>query len=140
LQAFIRGLPDEQRARVEARQVAVHSQRQTLRFESASGAGSTISQGGDIEVQADRLDDVVGDLCPTFIKMDIEGAEPDAIRGAGNIVRSNEPTLAVCLYHEREHLWKIPTLIRSINGNYRLYLRRHSDESWETVCYALDNR
>jgi FkbM family methyltransferase len=136
LQSFVAGLPDRQRERVLVAQVAVHAKRQTLKFVSASGAGSTISRGGDIEVQAERLDDVVAGLRPTFLKMDIEGAEPDALAGATAILRDSAPTLAICLYHERRHLWRLPAQIHEANPKYRLFLRRHSDESWETVCYA----
>ena len=73
---------------------------------------------------------------PTFLKMDIEGAEPDALAGAAAILRDSAPTLAICLYHERCHLWRLPAQIHEANPKYRLFLRRHSDESWETVCYA----
>jgi len=41
------------------------------------------------------------------------------------------------LYHRREHLWQVPRIILDANPGYRLSLRRHSDESWETICYAL---
>jgi FkbM family methyltransferase len=137
LTAFIAGLPEAQRHRVDAAQVAVHSKPQILRFESASGAGSNISRGGDIEVHADRLDSLLDGANPTFLKMDIEGAEPDALEGATGTLRESAPTLAICLYHERQHLWQLPTLIRQANPDYQLFLRRHSDESWETVCYGI---
>jgi FkbM family methyltransferase len=140
LDSFVKTLPPTQRDRVEIIRAAAHSSRQTLRFVSASGAGSTIAAQGDIDVRAERLDDIIGDVYPTFIKMDIEGAEPEALRGAGLTLKNSAPTLAVCLYHQREHLWEIPSLIRRANADYRLFLRRHSDESWETVCYALANR
>jgi len=137
LVAFVAGLPPEIRSRVSTRQVAVHSQRATLRFESGDGAGSNLTEAGDLEVQAERLDDIVGDLAPTFLKMDIEGAEPLAISGARQTLSRSSPTLAICLYHRREHLWEVPRLILEANPRYRLSLRRHSDESWETVCYGV---
>ena len=45
--------------------------------------------------------------------------------------------LAVCLYHKPEDLWDLPLLIRALGPGYSLYLRRYSDERWETVCYAV---
>jgi FkbM family methyltransferase len=136
LEASITRLPARARERIVARRVAVHSGRETLRFSSASGAGSAVAQSGDIEVQADSLDKLLSDVEPTFIKMDIEGAEPDALRGATRTLRTNAPTLAICLYHAREHLWLLPKAIREANPDYRVFLRRHSDECWETVAYA----
>jgi len=137
LSAFVAGLPAEMRSRIDTRQVAVHSHRATLRFESGDGAGSNLTEGGDIEVQAEPLDEILADRTPTFLKMDIEGAEPLAMLGARETLGRDAPTLAICLYHRREHLWQVPRLILDANPRYRLSLRRHSDESWETVCYAI---
>jgi FkbM family methyltransferase len=137
LERSINGLPSGTRERVVARRIAVHSHRETLRFSSADGVGSAVANSGDIEVDADSLDALLTDVEPTYIKMDIEGAEPSALRGATGTLRTNAPTLAVCLYHAREHLWQIPKIIREANPDYRVFLRRHSDECWETVAYAL---
>ena len=137
LEESIASLPPGMRERVVARRVAVHSERGTLRFSSAAGAGSAVADRGDIEVEAEPLDDLLSDVGPTFIKMDIEGAEPDAIRGARRTLRVAAPTLAICLYHAREHLWQLPKAITEANPGYRLSLRRHSDECWETVAYAM---
>jgi len=137
LEAFIRGLPPDTCRRIDVRRVAVHSHRDRLRFSAADGAGSAVTSSGDIEVEADSLDNLLAGVAPTFLKMDIEGAEPNAIRGATATLRANSPTLAICLYHARDHLWRIPTAIREANPGYRLFLRRHSDECWETVAYGL---
>jgi FkbM family methyltransferase len=137
LEESISGLPPQVRERVFSRRVAVHSSRATLRFASADGAGSVVTPSGDIDVEAEPLDDLLGDVAPTFIKVDIEGAEPDAIRGATHTLAANAPTLAVCLYHSRDHLWELPRAILAANPDYRVSLRRHSDECWETVAYAL---
>ena len=137
LSAFVAGLPAELRSRITTRQIAVHSERATLRFESGDGAGSNLTEAGDLEVQAEKLDELLADSVPTFLKMDIEGAEPLAISGARTTLSRHAPTLAVCLYHRREHLWQVPRLILNANPRYRLSLRRHSDESWETVCYGI---
>jgi FkbM family methyltransferase len=137
LEAWVATLPREVRERVFTRRMAVHSGRETLRFSSADGAGSAVASRGDIEVEADSLDELLADVEPTFIKMDIEGAEPNALRGARVTLREKAPALAVCLYHARQHLWELPKLIREANAGYSLFLRRHSDECWETVVYAV---
>jgi FkbM family methyltransferase len=137
LEESIASLPAATRERIVARRVAVHSGRGTLRFSSADGAGSAVAAAGDIEVEADSLDSLLSGVDPTFIKMDIEGAEPNALRGATNTLRSKAPTLAICLYHARQHLWELPKAIRQANADYDVFLRRHSDECWETVGYAL---
>lgn len=74
---------------------------------------------------------------PTFIKMDIEGAEKEAIHGAQQTILEGAPKLAICVYHEMEDLWEIPSMIMNIRDDYKIYLRHHSMENTETVCYAI---
>jgi hypothetical protein len=75
-------------------------------------------------------------VIPTFIKMDIEGAEPRALAGACETIRKHAPFLAICVYHELEHLWQIPLAIKAIREDYQIFLRRHAADHWETVCYG----
>jgi FkbM family methyltransferase len=133
---FVASLRPDVRSRIRIEQVAVHSHRATVKFDSGDGAGSNLSMGGDLEVQAVPIDDFASVQAPTFLKMDIEGAEPNALLGARMTLARYAPTLAICLYHRREHLWEVPRIIRQANPAYRLALRRHSDESWETMCYG----
>jgi len=83
------------------------------------------------------LDDVLKNKKVTFIKMDIEGAEPRALRGAQNIIRTQKPKLAICIYHDFKHLWEIPLYIKELVPEYKIYLRHHTDLAYETVCYAV---
>jgi FkbM family methyltransferase len=83
------------------------------------------------------LDDVLRGESVSFIKMDIEGAEPNALRGARNIIETQKPRLAICVYHHLKHLWEIPLYISELVPGYRLYLRHHTNLEYETVCYAV---
>jgi FkbM family methyltransferase len=74
---------------------------------------------------------------PTFIKMDIEGSELEALWGARRILKEHSPVLAVCAYHTSDHLWQIPLLIHAINPDYKLFLRRYAEGAWELVWYAV---
>ena len=96
---------------------------------SRAGVGSTVASR--------RLDDLDWPLVPTYIKMDIESSEPEALLGAQQLLRRYHPVLAICTYHRSEHLWQIPNLIRSISSEYRIFLRRYAEECWEGVCYAI---
>jgi FkbM family methyltransferase len=85
-----------------------------------------------------KLDEYFANLNkPTFIKMDIEGSEVSALRGAAQIIASNQPILAVSIYHFPGDLWNIPYLIHQFNPGYRLFIRHYAREIVETVCYAL---
>ena len=74
---------------------------------------------------------------PTFIKMDIEGAEFEALKGAERIIRENKPKLAVCAYHKPEDIYTLPELIKSFCVDYQFYLRHYTNFIYETVLYAL---
>jgi FkbM family methyltransferase len=103
----------------------------------AEGNKSSAVGSGDTEVDCVKLDDVVEHPAPTYIKMDIEGAETDTLIGATRIIRDHAPVLAICCYHRQDHLWKIPSLIHSLHPGYRFFLRPHDLEMWDLVCYAI---
>jgi FkbM family methyltransferase len=121
--------------RISVLRYAASDRRETVTFDVTGTAGSAIATAG-LQVEAAPLDELVADMGPTFIKMDIEGAEPKALTGAAGIMRAHKPQLAVCLYHDRRHLWEIPLQIAECQPAYRLHLRRYADECWELVCYA----
>lgn len=73
----------------------------------------------------------------TFIKMDVEGAELEALKGAQSTIRKYHPTLAISIYHEPEDIVEIPGFIKSIEPNYNLYLRNYHLDHTETVLYAI---
>lgn len=107
------------------------------RFLSGTGSGS-VSENGDIIINAVSLDKVISGLSPTFIKMDIEGEEIKALCGCRKIIEQNTPDLAVCVYHNIDHLWEIPYLIYQMNNNYCFYLRSYNSYTMETVLYAYE--
>jgi FkbM family methyltransferase len=100
-------------------------------------ASKVSSSGTGIRVEAHRLDSLDWRFTPTYLKMDIEGAEPDALAGAANLLRDAHPVLAICLYHRLEHLWQIPNLIHSLAPDYAIFVRRYAEDGWEQVCYAV---
>ena len=104
---------------------------------SSSAASHAAPNGSTSTVECRKLDDIAWPLAPTYIKMDIESAEPEALRGAADVLRRYSPVLAVCTYHRSNHLWQIPNLIHSILPEYRIFLRRYAEECWEGVCYAI---
>jgi hypothetical protein len=83
------------------------------------------------------LDEVLANEAVTFIKMDIEGGEPDAIDGATQLIARCRPVIAVCLYHRQEHLFTIPNKLREIYDGYKLFIRRYGDQFGDIVCYAV---
>ena len=129
-------LPEEQRAKVTYYPYAVSDRKETVRFLTTGSAESAMSDQGE-ETQAVTLDETLEGFHPTFIKMDIEGAEPKALRGAQRILKEDAPLLAICLYHDIVHQWELPLFIHEVNPDYKLYFRRYAQDCWETLCYAV---
>ena len=92
--------------------------------------------GGDIAVSGARIDDIVGEEKVTFIKMDIEGSEYQALRGAENAIKRNKPKLAICIYHKPNDILTIPNLIEEMVPEYTFAIRHYCSGWIETVLYA----
>ena len=73
----------------------------------------------------------------TLIKMDIEGSEFPALRGAREIIQKDKPRLAICCYHRKEDLITIPEYIWNLCQDYRFYLCPHSAMPTELVLYCI---
>jgi FkbM family methyltransferase len=73
-----------------------------------------------------------------MIKMDIEGAEADALAGAQRVVQEFNPNLAISVYHKPDDIWSLPLQIKKLHPEYRLSFSHHSPLAWESVVYAHD--
>ena len=108
---------------------------------------ATISIFNNIDYQNKKINDTVINVeaidnieeCSnmTFLKMDIEGAELNALKGAEKTIRKNKPKLAICIYHSDEDMINIPQWIVNLNMDYKLYIRQHLGGLEETVIYAV---
>ena len=107
------------------------------RFSSGQSAASAVSDTGESMIQVAALDDVLPAFAPNYIKLDIEGAELRALRGARQTILIHRPAIAACLYHLPEHLWEVPFLLRDLAPGHRLYLRIHGFNGFDSVAYAL---
>lgn len=103
------------------------------------GEGSRLSETGEMRIQAVKIDDYCQSrgIWPDYIKMDIEGSELAALRGAETTIRERKPRLAICVYHKpAEDLWGIPYFLKACVPSYRFYLKK-SHYTWETVLFAV---
>ena len=116
----------------------VFSSTRQLKFETGQGMASNISSTGTMVIQCVALDEVLPTFSPNLIKMDIEGAEYDALLGARNLIAAYQPRLAISLYHRPEHLWQLPLLVeRLAPGKYQFMMRSHAQDDFDLVLYAI---
>ena len=124
-------------SRVLPVQKGLFSEEKTLRFTNDMHRASILSEEGEIEVPVCGLDDVLQGDRATFVKMNIEGAELEALRGASETINAWKPRLGISAYHRPTDLWNVPRRILEVRGDYALYLRQQDAGVIETVCYAL---
>ena len=118
----------------------VYSETTTLHFLSEGKSSSHITETGNVSVDVIKLDDMYNVItADSLIKMDIEGSELEALKGAKRVIKEKTPALAICVYHKREDLITIPQYIDSIveSGTYRYYLRFQGFDLAELVFYAI---
>lgn len=109
-----------------------------LTFQENGDAASKLSEDGNISLAVDFIDNVVDDTPINLIKMDIEGAELNALKGAVKTLKRWRPILTICVYHKPEDLITIPQFIKEIYGNCHFYLRKHWGLNlWEFVLYVI---
>lgn len=80
------------------------------------------------------LDDILHNPV-TLFKLDIEGAEAEALRGAARIIREHAPKLCVCAYHRADDLWQLIDVVKRIRPDYKVGLRHYSDIFDDTTLY-----
>ena len=134
LAATVATLPSDVRARVVVQPKAAAATNGILGFSGGATPESRLAADGELGVEAVRLDDALQGVTPTFIKMDIEGAEFDALAGAREVIARARPVLAICVYHLQEDIHRIPNRLATMCPRYRFYLRRLEGD---LVCFAV---
>ena len=90
-----------------------------------------------IEVETRTIDGFIPeDEKVTLIKMDIEGAEYDALKGAEKTIKKDKPRLAISIYHNPSDYWRIYELIHEFSSEYKFAVRHHQNNHLDTVLYA----
>lgn len=108
--------------------------------QNLSGIGKQYryAEGGWVRIPVTSLDACIPpEERITFIKMDIEGSEYEALKGCERIIREQHPKLAICLYHKEEDIYEIPKLILQFYSEYRFFVRHQSLDTLDTVLYAV---
>lgn len=110
---------------------------QKLYIASAGSASQLVEDTGAESISIDTLDHLLGGVPVTYIKMDIEGMECPALRGAKGLIQKYHPKLAICCYHSDADLIGVPREILKLSPDYRLFIRHYAYNLAETVCYAI---
>jgi FkbM family methyltransferase len=124
--------------RITLQPYGLGARRETVRF-TPGGTSSKISSDGTCQIEVVTLDEALRGIAPTLMKFDIEGSEPDALRGGRHTIVRHRPKIAVCLYHCPDHLWSVPLLLNEMLPDSRFTLRTYYADGYECVCYCIPN-
>lgn len=139
--AKLQSLSDVDGTKVVAVEAGLARETGQLRFQATGSMAAKLlseEEAGEDIIEVVGLDEYFkGKPVPTFVKMDIEGAEMPALQGAAELISRHRPKLAISAYHHASDLWEIPALIHRLNSHYRLFFRHYTREIADTVCYAI---
>lgn len=97
----------------------VFSKNTKLYFANAADSSHITDNATNNSIDVVALDKIIKEPI-SFIKMDIEGAELEALEGAKNLIIAYKPKLAICLYHKQSDFYKIPLFIKQLCPEYKI--------------------
>jgi FkbM family methyltransferase len=119
---------------------ALHDKSNEILFFNDTGPGtSVVGKTHGFEIESITIDDILTiEKLPAidFVKLDIEGSECAALKGAQNTLQQHAPKLAISLYHRLNDFFEIPIMLKTINPQYRMYIDHYTIHAEETVLYA----
>ena len=115
----------------------LHSTDGMLGFSSSGSRASKITSDVGSFIDTVSIDKFFENKRISYIKMNIEGAEADALYGGSEAIRQYAPKLAISAYHRARDIWEIAEVIESIKPGYNFYMRQQDGGSVELVLYAI---
>lgn len=123
---------------IECLQLGVHREAGELPFAARAGRSSYFDEAGAGRAAADSIDHILNGEPVTFMKLDVEGQEADAVWGAENTIAGGKPKLQVAAYHRNGDIFAVPLQIKKIRPDYRVYLRHlPCIPAWDTYYYFV---
>jgi FkbM family methyltransferase len=123
--------------KVLAHKLALGDEKGSIQVESDHGPAARVGRGEET-VEVTTIDEFGKRFAPpTFIKIDIEGFEPQCLAGAQNTIAGTAPMIAVCVYHLQSHLWDILLQLHSYFPDYSYRYGPHLADGWDLVLYAV---
>lgn len=117
---------------IQVEEAGIWSEPGVLSFSDSGGRQSTFVGASKREVPVTTIDTLAGEQAVTYIKLDVEGAEVQALAGGRSLIGQQRPKLFVAAYHYDVDLFRLPLLLWEIAPDYKIYLRKHAYvPAWE---------
>jgi FkbM family methyltransferase len=127
-------------AQVRALCAAVAARSGTRSFAYLGHQGSRFDAGG-MPTRTVAIDDLVESDLPhaarLYLKLDVEGAEAEALAGAARTIATRAPILSIAAYHHPTDLWRLAEIVSEIDQDYRFRLLSHGADGADLTLYAI---
>lgn len=137
LEAYRASLPQGIRDKVECVHAAAGAAPGTLRFSATGTPGTKATDEGEVEVPCLTVDAFFNGKPLDYIKVDVEGAEPEVLAGAWKTIERTRPVIGLSIYHAPEDVFTLPLhLIQRLKG-YAFHVRAHDHDGIDFIVYAV---
>ena len=137
LQAYHAALPADVAARITCVNAAMGAEAGMLRFTPTGTPGTMSAADGTVEVPCLTLDAALAGGRVDYIKLDVEGSEPQVLAGAQGAIARWRPSLGISVYHAPQDIFAIPAWVMARVADYRFHVRAHDHDGIDLVFYAI---
>jgi FkbM family methyltransferase len=137
LSAYAAGLPAALREKMDLHNCGLWSRSDQLAYRETGTPGAQLSAEGAERIEVRALDALCSAPGPYVVKLDVEGAEEQAIQGMRTLIKRQRPYIEAAVYHKQADLYRLPELIRSFDDRYKFDLRSYGHDGTDTMICAL---
>jgi FkbM family methyltransferase len=137
LVAFRNSLPSAVADRIECIHAAMGERRGLVRVSPSGMPGAKSTDEGDVEIPCLAIDEMFDGQPLDFIKVDVEGAEPQVIAGAWRTIERTRPTIGLSVYHSPDDIFALPLQLIDRLHDYEFRFRAHDFDGIDFVFYAV---
>ena len=137
LEAYRDSLPADVAARITCTKAAIGADAGTLRFTPTGTPGTMAEAAGAVEVPCLTLDAVLDGGRVDYIKVDVEGFEPQVLAGAEASIRRCRPSLGLSVYHAPQDIFALPDWVMARVTDYSFHFRAHDHDGIDFIFYAI---
>lgn len=125
LEEYTGTLPEEVWGKIHITSKAAWKDDKGIRLYALRGPGSFAADIGNIRAETTTIDAMLEGKRASYIKMNIEGSEKEALQGAEQTIRRYKPRLAIAGYHRTDDFFRVPLMMKSYREDYKIYLRSY---------------
>ncbi|PRM87738.1 hypothetical protein CJ671_09780 [Aliarcobacter cryaerophilus] len=126
----------EQKDKISLINAGVYYKNKTFYLHGEGVGVSCTNEVTNRKTEVVSIDETINHI-PTFIKMDIQTFEIQALLGGIKNIIKHKPKLAISIYHKFDDLWNIPLLLKHWLSDYRFIMRHYECTQEETIIYAI---